>query len=486
MSRRSLAVAIATSLALPGALAAPALARNPHCAGGIQYVVQGMRDKDKGNTEDYMRQMNKAVQQLEQCASEDAEDFEGMGYLGWAYAEIDSAGPAGIWFAKSIAGLAAKGDKKKLDVVSTNRESYWAKAFNDGIRLIQDATAAYPEFSKPPTDDEKPLKEEAQKKYDQAIVVLTRAKLLRPGDPRTIRNVATAYALQGRFTEAQAVLVNGMNEAGPDSAASLQDALRNVRANVASELLQAKKYDEAIAYYGELAKAEPTNSDHLMGMASALFNRAATKENAARKADFKASAEAYAKAFALKSSDADLAFNAALAYQNAGESALAETQWRAALKARPDDVDAMSSLGSTLADLQKYDEAIRVLNEAIGLKPENKILYRQLGAVYSKAGNAPKSTELLTVYLAMNSGHPAADPAGAAKAAKAGSPAANTLAAMGTPEQVLDWETDGRKLQTWIYLKKRAGFTFDAGAGMGLVQKSDWSASTSAAAGTKK
>ena len=57
-------------------VAAVAVARNPHCAGGIQYVVQGLKDKERGNTEDYMRQMNKAVDQLTMCATEDPEDLE--------------------------------------------------------------------------------------------------------------------------------------------------------------------------------------------------------------------------------------------------------------------------------------------------------------------------------------------------------------------------------------------------------------------------
>ena len=46
---RWIPVAAVLALALP---LKPAEARNPHCAGGIQYVVQGMRDKEKGNTED--------------------------------------------------------------------------------------------------------------------------------------------------------------------------------------------------------------------------------------------------------------------------------------------------------------------------------------------------------------------------------------------------------------------------------------------------
>ena len=43
---------VAGAAALTMTWAPGAEARNPSCAGGIQYVVQAMRDKDKGNTED--------------------------------------------------------------------------------------------------------------------------------------------------------------------------------------------------------------------------------------------------------------------------------------------------------------------------------------------------------------------------------------------------------------------------------------------------
>lgn len=475
MNVRQTVAAVAAALLL---VAGVASARNMHCAGGIQYVVQGLKDKERGNTEDYAREMNKAVDQLAACANEDPADLEALGYLGWAYAELDSAGPAGLWFQKSIDGLGAKGDKKKLEIVLNNRESYWARAYNEGIKRIGDAQSAWPEYSKTPSGDEQALKAEATKQYDAAILALTRAKLLKPTSASTIRNLATAYALMGRYGEAEAVLRNGQKEAAADSAVGqLGDALRTVRANTAGALLDAKKFDEAIAYYQELVKAEPENGDILMGLGSALFNRASTKQDAARRADFKLAGEAYAKAFAVKPANTDLGFNAALAYQQAGELALAEAQWRAVLKQTPEDPEALSSLGSTLADMQKFEEAVQVLQRAVNLKPDNKTYFRQLGAVYSKAGNNAKSTEMLMVFMAMNSGKESADAATATKSAKAGSAAANTATSMGAPEKVLDWESDGRKLQTWIYVAKKQGFTFDVANGMALVQKSDWSTS---------
>jgi tetratricopeptide (TPR) repeat protein len=477
-----------TALALAVLLlgAGVASARNMHCAGGIQYVVQGLHDKGNGLMEDYTREMNKAVDQLTQCATEDPADLEALGYLGWALAEVDSCGPAGVAFQKAVDGLNAKGDKKKLEIVVANRDHYWSVAYNDGIAKINTAQQAYPDYSKTPSADEKPLKDEATKNYEAAISALTRAKLIKPTSAVTIRNLGTAYALMGRFDEAATVLANGQKEAAGDEAVgTLADALKTVQANQANQLLGNKDYDKAIAYYQGLNKSQPDNADNYSGLGSAFFSRAQTqKDDAAKRADFKSAGDAYAKAFTLKKpASTDLGFNAALGYQYAGELALSEAQWRAVLKETPDDPEALSALGSTLSDMQKFDEAVQVLSRAVNLKPDNKTYFRQLGAVYSKAGNSAKSTEALMVYMAMNTGADA-DATGATKGLKAGSAAASTLSSMGQPDKVYDWESDARKLQTWMFYAKKQAFTFDKAAGMTLVQKSDWGAP--AAGGGKK
>jgi tetratricopeptide (TPR) repeat protein len=359
-------------------------------------------------------------------------------------------------------------------------------AYNDGIAKINTAQAAYPDYSKTPSADEKPLKDEATKNYEAAISALTRAKLIKPTSAVTIRNLGTAYALMGRFDEAATVLANGQKEAAGDEAVgTLADALKTVQANQANQLLGNKDYDKAIAYYQGLNKSQPDNADNYSGLGSAFFSRAQTqKDDAAKRADFKSAGDAYAKAFTLKKpASTDLGFNAALGYQYAGELALSEAQWRAVLKETPDDPEALSALGSTLSDMQKFDEAVQVLSRAVNLKPDNKTYFRQLGAVYSKAGNSAKSTEALMVYMALNTGADA-DATGATKGLKAGSAAASTLSSMGQPDKVYDWESDARKLQTWMFYAKKQAFTFDKAAGMTLVQKSDWGAP--AAGGGKK
>lgn len=469
---KSRVFAAGTAAVLCLLLAGNALARNPHCAGGIQYVMQGLRDKEKGNTEDYQREMNKAVDQLSMCATEDEADFEALGYLGWAYAELDSCGPAGEWFGKAIAAGSAKGDKKKVVLIETNRDHYWTMRYNDGIAAIQTAQSAYPDFTKKPTDDEKELYAAAKASYETALLKLTQAKFLRPGHPQTLRNLATAYALMGDFDNAESVLRNALVEVPGDT--NLSSALTTVRANKANGLLVANKLDEAISYYTELVKQDPNGVDLYMGLGNAYFTRAGNKQDAAKKADFKLAGDAYAKAYSLRDTDANLAFNAALAYQNASELGLAEAQWRAVLVKSPNDADALSQLGSVLADEKKFAEAEQVLAKAISIKPEEKVYFRQLAAVYSKQSNNTRMTEMMFMYLAMNSGTPAPDAAATVKGAKGGTAAANTAASMGAPERVLMWtDNQAGALQTWVYAAKKVAFTFNS-AGV-LVQKSDWS-----------
>lgn len=470
MNHRAIAVG-ASLILLAAGLAGRAEARNPNCAGGIQYVVQGMRDKEKQNLEDYKREMLKAIDRLSICSTEDSTDYEALAYLGWAYAELDSACPAGQVFQKAIEGLRAH-DPKKVSWAESNRESYWAKNFNQGVADIQTAQSSYPEFTKEPADEtEKSLKATAEAKYQSALGALERASCLKPGDPRTVRNLGTVYALMGDLVKAEAVLRAGLVAAPGDT--DLVSALGLVRRNYAGKLIDQKQYGQAIAFYSDLLKTSPNDADLHTGLADAYFKQADSHEGDAKKADYKAAGDEYAKSAQLRPGEADLHFNAALSYQNATEWASAENEWREFLKIKPQDTDGMSALGSTLAEEKKLDEAAAVLHQALLLNPKEKKLHMQLGGVYSRADNQPKSYEEMVVYIALSRGTTADNPGDAAKRNPAGSDAAKVLAAQGAPEQLQFWEAEGQKYETWFYWSKNLAYTFRVGQ---QVAKSDWAA----------
>jgi tetratricopeptide (TPR) repeat protein len=463
------AFVVACGLAL--ALAGTAEARNPNCAGGIQYLTQALSDKEKGNSDDYQREITKAVQRLEMCANEDSTDLEALGYLGWAYAEAESSCAAGRAFSTAIAKMTARGDRK-IDAVKNNREHYWSIAFNDGIANINSAQTLYPEIQKEPASDaEKTQKADAETKYRKAITRLTQAACLKPGDPRTLRNLGATYASMGDFESATKWFQEGLRYSPKDS--DLVISMRAVGVNRANDLLKAKKWDEAIAAFAELAKTSPQDAPIHAGLADSHFGKAQVLQGDARKPEFKAAGDEYAKAAQIRPDATDYPFNSALAYQNAGEYAMAEPEWRAAVKANPKDVDALASLASTLAELKKFEEAIKTLHQALLEDSKNQNLHRQLGAVYTKAGNNAKGTEELMVYLALSKGQQVPDVAAQAKQAPAGSNAAKTLASMGNPEQINLWQAEQDKFESWFYWSKRSAYHFKSGV---LVQKSDWSA----------
>ncbi|HEY2954391.1 MAG TPA: tetratricopeptide repeat protein [Candidatus Eisenbacteria bacterium] len=498
MNVRGIAAAAAAAWLVSLLGAGAVEARNFHCAGGIRYVVGGLSDKDKGNTVDYVRQMQKAVEQLVQCATEDSLDYEAIGYLGWAYAEIESCGPAGLWFAKAIDGLNAKGDKKKADLAANNRDSYWASKLNDGISKISSAQTAYPDFLKKPENEaDVTLKGEAEKYYQQAVHSLTCASFLRPNHPPTIRNLGSVYAFMGDFTRAERVFREGLKVAPEDSA--LKMALRSVRMNYANQLSTEKRYDEAIDYFGDLLKVEPGNADLHSSLGTSLLNRAQTLQGDARKPDFKHAGEEYQKAGEIRQDDSDLYFNAAVAYQNGGENAQAEAMWRAALKLRPEDPEIRSGLAGSLAELGKYAEAVSILQAAVAADPKNKKLHRQLGGVYTKANNNPKGTEELMIYLALDRGQPVPDVDNyVTYQPRKGTDVDKTLVSVGRPEAVYLWQEDDKSAtfrietrdvtasgatvkvtqlpsdktyETWFYWTKKQAYHFKAGV---LSVKSDW------------
>jgi Flp pilus assembly protein TadD len=467
---KSIARIVLATAVLGGGLAGVADARNEHCAGGIQYVVGGLKDKDKGNTEDYLRQMNKAIAQLEICAKEAPDDYEALAYLGWAYAELDSARLSGKYFDQAIKGLETKGDRKKIDQWTGNRNSYWVRLLNDGITNMKAAQEAYAEFCKTPDNDaDKTLREEAAKRYATAEASMVKAAQLRPGEPTTIRNLGSLYVFTCDFRKAEEVFSEGLKAAPADT--NLLEGLRAARMSYANQLVEDKKYDEAQKFYEDLAKAEPNDVNHQLALADLHFKRAQSLEGDARKPEFKLAGDHYAQSAALRSGDADLSFNSALAYQNAGEWEKAAAQWQKTVDVRPDDTDALSSLGSCLVEMKRCDDAVGALHKAVNLKPQNKNLHRQLGAIYTKCGNNQKATESLMLYLAMQNGQPEADAAAAAKAAPAGSSAAKTLAADGSPDQVIRWVADNQKYETWFYWQKKVAYTFSAGT---QVARSDW------------
>ena len=466
MKFRVLAAALTAALIVTLA-AGMAWARNPHCSGGIQYLTQALADKQKGNTEDYRREIQKAVMQLEACSAEDAADYEAIGYLAWAYGEVDSICLAGKAFEIAIQGLSTKGDKKKLELVTNNRESFWAGAFNKGIAQINTAQELWNPFTNEAVKaDEKVRQADARKNYDDALASLNRALCLKPAEPRTLRNMGAIYAFTADYLQAEASFAKGLAVAPGDS--DLVRSIKQARTGRAAQLVREKQYDNAIAYYRGLLKEDPKNSDLWAGIGDAALEKGRVDTVAAKKKeDYTIAAEGYSKAAAL-TPVFELHFNAAICYSNIGDLVSAEHEWRAALAVKPDDRDAWQNLSITLSDQKKFPEAIEAAMKLVSIDPKDKTGFRQLGGIYSKAQDNLHSKQFLLAYLALDKGKPAP-----AATEASGADGAKLAAKLGKPEAIYLWEAEGQKYETWFYLSKGQAYHFGGGA---QQEKTDWSA----------
>jgi tetratricopeptide (TPR) repeat protein len=206
---------------------------------------------------------------------EDPDDFEGMGYLGYAYAEVDSAEKAGQAFAKAIEGLTAKGDKKKIEWAIANRDHFWDPRLQRWVDKIKAGGRLYSDYcGKVASPDEQKLKDEATRNYDLAVASLTRASYYKPGDSKTLGNLGTVYRLRCDYERAESIFSEALKTAPNDK--DLMDALHTSRVSRANTMIDAKDYDAAIAMYSRLSTTAATDVGVQSGLADAYFKRAQT------------------------------------------------------------------------------------------------------------------------------------------------------------------------------------------------------------------
>ena len=474
--RNGAGAALAVALALT-AVAGVAEARNPSCSGGILYVTQALAAREKQDLPESKKLMGKAVDKLSQCAAEDPTDYESLGYLGWAYAEVDSFKPAGEWFQKSLAGLATKGDKKKIEMVSDNRKSFYVRELNAGIGQIREAQNTYDLNSEPKTDADKAKATDARHKVDDAVRHLQNALLLVPAsDTMAVsaqRNLGFAYMMSGRDNEAMTAYNDALKLA-PNDPTVLQ-ALNALRNDMASHTLEHGDYDKAIASYEALAKDDPKNPTRFGGLGDAYFERAQhAHPDSAGRSDYIKAGDAYKKASDLDPKEHTFAYNAGLSYYNAREYGQAAEAFRKAAAAAPDNAGTAAYLGASLAAAHKYDDAAQVFSKLLaGEHAKDATVHRMLGMAYNFADRGNKVSEEYLVRKALEDGKVSTD----APAAAAGTAQAKVRESNGAPEQVNHWELkasgQAQAVDTWFYWNKKKAYHFTSGQ---LLGSTDWSA----------
>jgi len=416
--------------------AGTAAARNFHCSGGIQYVIQGTKEKDKGNLEDAHRIFGKGVTQLRQCTSEDPNDSESWSYLGWALAEVDSAAEAGAAFDQAETRLAA--EPKKLLIATQNRKSYWVNYYNEGLSKYKSADSIVKVAELLNSND--PNAPAARAKLAESEISFRKAIALSPKELVAYNNLAIVEALQGKFPEANATIEKGL--AIDPKNEDLLNRQKRMVVNAIKPKLDAGDYEGALGIMDQVLAGAPNDYDRLVQAAQVSYEYAEKLDKDKKdtaKAMYGRSAGYYGKAAAAAadaSAKKDMTYNQAIASQNAGD-----------------------NLGSA-----------KLVWSLVQDNPKDKALHSMLRGAYDRMGSKKKADDEVWVILGLNdTATPVTDvPGYIAKVVKT-TDAGKTLTAQGTPEDVRQFKSGETQIDLWYYWNKKQVFAFAGGRQVGTA-----------------
>ena len=432
--------------------AGTAAARNFHCSGGIQYVIQGTKEKDKGNLEDAHRIFGKGVAQLRQCTTEDPNDSESWSYLGWALAEVDSAAEAGAAFDQAETRLAA--EPKKLLIATQNRKSYWVNYYNDGLSKYKSADSIVKVAELLNSND--PNAPAARAKLAESELSFRKAIALSPKEIGAYNNLAIVEALQGKFPEANATIEKGL--AIDPKNEDLLNRQKSMVVNAIKPKLDAGDYEGALAIMDQVIAGTPGDYDRLVQAAQVSYEYAEKLDKDKKdtaKAMYGRSAGYYAKAAAAAadaSAKRDMTYNQAIASQNAGD-----------------------NLGSA-----------KLVWGLVQDNPKDKALHSMLRGAYDRMGSKKKADDEVWVILGLNdTATPVADvPGYIAKVVKT-SDAGKTLTAQGAPEDVRQFKSGETQIDLWYYWNKKQVFAFASGRQVGTANWGEFGPETATPSAAK-
>jgi tetratricopeptide (TPR) repeat protein len=424
------------------AIAPPAAARHFKIAGGIQYVIQGTKEKDKGNLEDAERIFGKAVTNLTEGVAEDPKDDEAWIYLGQAHGELRHFEDAGKAFAEAMRRV--KDNPKLLKRATDNRAYYFNNAYNEGLKKYKEATAIMPAEEIPNSTD--PKAAEAKAKLAEAEQQFKNALFINDEKAIAYDNLAIMLALQGKFDQAGPIVDTGLAKSVPqegeeyDRLKQRKDSLYN---NAVVERLKSNDHDGAIAMMETILAKSPNDFTLLTRAAQTSFEKAEKqvkdKDEAGAKVTFAKSAEYFGRAAAAapdSTNKNDMMYNQAIASQQAGDAKASATVAFALVQANPRDLS----------------------------------YHRLLRTAYDKAGFQKKADEQTWVILGLNEqATSVADiPGFTAKVGKVSEPG-KALAELGAPEEIRQFTNGDLKVEVWYWYGKKRAVAYTGGRQVGAA-----------------
>jgi tetratricopeptide (TPR) repeat protein len=235
-----------------------------------------------------------------------------------------------------------------------------------------------------------------------------------PNDPYLIYNLALSEYKSGKTVEAienfrKAIQLSGNSQVAEFShgylgaiffhrddldgaehhfreAAAIKPTEPRYLYNLGLILLKKKKNEEAVSFF-QKAVDNGAGDPQIYRYISDSFVNLKMYDNAIA---------ALEKAYKLRPDDVDTMFSLADLYYNRGQLGAAEDLYRKIIRTTPGDVsteNAYVNLGVILDDMERFSEAIEVLEKAISLNSKNENAYFNLGMAYKNSGQPTKAIE---------------------------------------------------------------------------------------------
>jgi tetratricopeptide (TPR) repeat protein len=345
-----------------------------HCVGTPEITSAKMAIDQKN--------YDKAIEQCELAIERNPQNAEAYFVMGQAYGQKKMFREMNNAFIKSL-----EISEKHAVEIGQHRESYGREALNKGVHYYKqnelDDAIDHFELAADLIDDKLPAYKNLAFTYQlnnqDSLAIITYQKALKyaPDDIETKRFLGILYYQSTEYDKAIEILSEVIAKANPKSQ-EYSDAIFHIA--ISYDVMG--QSEKAIETYNTALESNPGNNDLLFNMGR-LYNLQAKYE------------EAIATFTKMQTDDDaldfDVNYNIGNAYIGIADS-LSKKAMEKDEKGNPVYPE------KTIAEFQKgekenFDKAILYLNKAAEMKPDNALVWRQLGISYIRTGQQDKGEE---------------------------------------------------------------------------------------------
>lgn len=212
---------------------------------------------------------------------------------------------------------------------------------------------------------------------EKATPILAELRKAAPENPEVL------YAAYRTYTDLAGESMLSIAIHAPDSAQMHQ--------MLAHEATREGKTNDAIQEYRKAIALNP----NLPGVHFELAELLRTSQDVEVK---KQAAAEYARAYKQDPNNAQLLCRLAEFDSAKGNFAEAQKKYESAVKLAPGDADAKLGLAKTMMDLNKPDQALPLLQEAVQEEPSNAVAHYRLGTLYRREGKMDEARQEIAIY----------------------------------------------------------------------------------------